>query len=351
MTTTIKENEEHKHHHKHHHHHHHHHHSKKKRNQRIGIAIIIALVAVLVVSLVYATQHGNQSKDESDSKDYHTVVYKGKTYKFNSSIVSLYLLGVDKTKTDPNRKNEQGQSDAIDMLLMDRSKKTIKVITIPRDCMTSIEEFDGEGESLGWDTNHLALAYAYGDDEESGCMRSMRATSKMLSNVPINYYAEMNMDSIEKLQAIVGGLQVTVPNNSLKKKFGWSKGQTITINESNVESYVRYRDIKVDFSPGTRQERQKTYYQAYYEKLTQLLKKDFNGTIQKMYSLLKTVTTNLSYDTLVDFGNMLLDYSFDDSQYYNIPGKYVSGDEYDEYHINKTKLKEMVLKLYYTQEK
>lgn len=347
MTTTIKENEEHKHHHKHHHHHH----SKKKRNQRIGIAIIVVLVAVLVVSLVYAMSNSKKSKDDSDTSDYHTVVYKGKTYTYNSSIVSLYLLGVDKTKTDPNRKNEQGQSDAIDMLLMDRKNKTIKVITIPRDCMTSIEEFDGEGNSLGWDTNHLALAYAYGDDEQSGCMRSMRATSKMLSNVPINYYAEMDMDNIAKLQAIVGDLQVTVPNNSLKNLYGWSKGQTITINESNVEKYVRYRNTKVDFSSGPRQERQKSYYQAYYAKLKQLLKTDFNGTISKMYSLLKTVTTNLSYDTLVDFGNMLLDYSFDDSQYYNIPGKYVSGDEYDEYHINKTKLKEMVLKLYYTQEK
>jgi anionic cell wall polymer biosynthesis LytR-Cps2A-Psr (LCP) family protein len=346
MTTTIKENEEHKHHHKHHHHH-----SKKKRNQRIGIAIIVVLVAVLVVSLVYTMSNSKKSKDDSDTSNYHTVVYKGKTYTFNSSIVSLYLLGVDKTKTDPNRKNEQGQSDAIDMLLMDRKNKTIKVITIPRDCMTSIEEFDGEGNSLGWDTNHLALAYAYGDDEQSGCMRSMRATSKMLSNVPINYYAEMDMDNIAKLQAIVGDLQVTVPNDSLKKKFGWSKGQTVTINESNAESYVRYRDTKINFSPGTRQERQQSYYQAYYEKLTQLLKKDFNGTISKMYALLKNVTTNLSYDTLVDFGNMLLDYSFDNNQYYNIPGKYVSGDEYDEYHINKTKLKEMVLKLYYTQEK
>ncbi len=320
---------------------------KKKRNLKIGIFVIILLVITLVVSLVFANMNkkGNSGKD-SDS-DYHQVTYNGKTYKYNASIVSILLLGIDKTKKDKNRATSQGQSDAMEMLLLDRSKKTIKLLTIPRDCMTPIETFDGGGESLGWDKNHINLAYAFGDDAESGCMHAMQAVSKMLYHIPINYYGAMDMDNLEALQNIVGDVKVKVPNDTLKKAEGWKKGDTITINAGNVEKYVRTRDTDVAFSNETRMERQRSYFQAFYEKLKVLLNKDFNGTVSKMYSLVEHVTTNISYDNIVTFGNMVTDYKFNDDSYYTIPGKYVSSDLYDEYTLDKSALHKQVITLFY----
>ena len=160
----------------------------------------------------------------------------------------------------------------------------------------------------------------------------------------------MDMDNLDALQNIVGDLKVKVPNNTLAKAEGWKKGDVITINARNVEKYVRTRDTDVAFSNETRMERQRSYFQAYYEKLKVLLKKDFNGTVSKMYSLVEHVTTNISYDNLETFGNYALDYSFDDGSYYTIPGHYVSSDLYDEYNLDQTALHKQVITLYYQAE-
>lgn len=320
--------------------------TKKKRRQRLGIAVILILVIALVASLIFSQSKTKKSSSSEDS-DYHTVTYNGKTYNYNTSIVSILLLGIDKTKKDKNRATSQGQSDAIEMLLLDRKSKQIKLLSIPRDTMTPIETFDGAGESVGWSTNHLTLAYAFGDDAESGCMHAMQAVSRMLYHVPINYYGAMDMDSITTLQNIVGDIQVKVPNNSLAKSDGWKKGDVITVNASNVEKYVRTRDTDVDFSAETRLERQESYFKAFYKKLKVLLNKDFDGTVSKMYALAKKVTTNIGYDDIVTFGNMVLDYGFGDSNYYTVPGTYKTSDLYDEYHLNKKALRKQVIRLFY----
>ena len=324
--------------------------TKKKRNTYIGMVIIVILVIALAGSLIYINSTKKKVNTKDHSSDYHEVTYQGKKYRYNSSVISILLLGIDKTKKDKNRATSQGQSDAMEMLLLDRSTKKLKLLTIPRDCMTPIESFDGSGESLGWDKNHINLAYAFGDDEESGCMHAMQAVSKMLYNVPISYYGAMDMDNLDALQNIVGDLKVKVPNNTLVKVEGWKKGDVITINARNVEKYVRTRNTDVAFSNETRMERQRSYFQAYYEKLKVLLKKDFNGTVSKMYSLVEHVTTNISYDNLETFGNYVLDYSFDDGSYYTIPGHYVSSDLYDEYTLDQTALHKQVITLYYQAE-
>lgn len=321
--------------------------NKNKKRKRIGIVIIVILAIALVVSLVYVTVNKKNMTNKDSGSDYHVVQYNGKTYYYNTSIVSILLLGIDKTKKDKNRATSQGQSDAIEMLLLDRKSKKIKLLSIPRDTMTKVESFDGSGESLGWDVNHLNLAYAFGDDEESGCMHAMQAVSKMLYNVPINYYGAMDMDNITTLQNIVGNIRVKVPNNSLAKPEGWKKGDVITINASNAEKYVRTRDTDVKFSAETRLERQESYFKAFYKKLKVLLKKDFDGTVSKMYSLAKKVTTNIGYDDIVTFGNMVLDYDFSDNNYYTIPGKYKTSDLYDEYHLDKAALHKQVISIFY----
>jgi len=120
------------------------------------------------------------------------------------------------------------------------------------------------------------------------------------------------------------------------------------LNKSNVEKYLRTRDITVDGSAITRMERHRVYFQAYYKKLYELLDFDFNGTVGKLYSLVENITTNVSYDDLVSFGNMVLEYDFDvTTSYFTLPGKSVFGGEYDEYHLNQEALKELVIDLFY----
>ena len=316
----------------------------KKMRYLLSAIVIICLVAALAISLSYVLNKKKAKTTKVSESDYHTMTYQGKEYSYNTSLISILLLGIDYT----NETNTQGQSDAIELLLLNREKKTIQLLALPRDTMTPIQVTDISGKNLGWTKNHLNLAYAYGTSKEEGCMYAMQAVSKLLGNVPITKYGSMNIKQIKMLQNVVGTLQVTIPNNSLTfVDHTWVKGRTITINSSNVEKFVRTRNTKQNYSAMARMERQKVYMKAYFMKIKTMLSTDFNGTIKKMYQVIQQITTNISYSDMVDFGNMALKYSFDDNSYYTLKGKSVTTSTYDEFHYDDKALKSLIKTLFY----
>ena len=310
----------------------------------------IYLMIILILSIILATCFFVFQKDKVNvvndkESDYHTYTYQGKTYRYNADIVSLLFLGIDTTDTSEN----QGQSDAIELVLLDRENETIKLLTIPRDTMTDIKTYDYSGKLLGWSNDHITLAYAYGTDSASGCMNSADAISRMLNNVPVNYYSAMNLSDLKEFQSIVGELEVVVPNDSASAiNPSWTTGSTITINEDNVESYVRKRDTDEDFSAYDRVERQESYLKAYIAKLKEILNSDFDNAIDSLEKLFSGLYTNISTMDLIDYANMLISYQFDtNTDIFHIPGENKRGKVYDEYIIDNSALEEMIVKLFY----
>ena len=65
----------------------------------------------------------------------------------------------------------------------------------------------------------------------------------------------------------VGGVQITVPDNSLEDVDPeFKEGAVVNITGENAEKFVRYRDTDRTQSALVRQERQKTYLQALIQK-------------------------------------------------------------------------------------
>lgn len=277
--------------------------------------------------------------------DYHNLSYQGKTYQYNTSIVSILLLGID----SENTKTEQGQADAIELLLLDRKDKKIQIISIPRDTMTEIRLFDVSGNDLGWQRQHLNLAYGYGDSPKTGCMYTMQAISRMMENIPLSHYAALDIGHLSQIHDIVGSLKVTIPNDSLVSvNESWQKGQTIDITSQNVEQYLRTRDVNTDFSNDERMERQQEYLTAYFTCLKEKLEDDFDETVAKMYEISKDLTTNLTYSDMEDFADMVLAYEFDSqNDFYTVKGQDVAGKLHDEYEVDQEALKTMIIQLFY----
>ena len=168
-----------------------------------------------------------------------TVEYKGGTYKYNDHLSNYLFLGIDtRNPVDTYQTQEDaGQADAIFVVSMDRATEEIKVLFIPRDSMTEIEVFNPSGKSLGESTDHINIQYAFGDGKQKSCELMKTAVSNLLDGLPIQGYCSMNMDGIPVITDFVGGVQITVPDNSLEDTYPeFKEGAVVNITGENAES-------------------------------------------------------------------------------------------------------------------
>lgn len=314
----------------------------KKKNVLtfIIVLLIMVLICFMFVSSYEIKEIGDEKKD-----DYHTYIYKDKEYEFNSSVVSILMLGIDKTE----EVDDLGQADAIELLLLDREKKKIKMVTIPRDTMTDIRVFDATGNDLGWFSHHLNLAYAFASNPETGCMYTSQAVSRMFNNIPISHYTSFELTSLKDVHEIVGDLKVKIPNDSLMfMNETWKEGIVLKIDSSNVETYLRARDINEDFSNEERIERQKVYLLEYFNTMKKMLETDFDNTVTKMYNISNSIVTNISLSDMESFAQMILEYDFDPNEdFITIDGKNVVGELHDEFIVYEKGLEELMIRLFY----
>lgn len=321
---------------------------KKKRNR----LLIILVVAVLIISIGTTVSFINKrtfvSAINEDIDDYHTIIYNNEKMIYNTSILSILFMGID-TK-DSN--NIQGQADFIQLVLLDRENKKIEIIPFSRDTMTEIKMFDISRNDLGWNEQHLNLAYSYGDTKKTGCMLTSQAISRLLGGIPIAYYGAADLNMLSNIQNIVGELELIIPNDSLESiNPEWSEGSEITINSDNVEAYLRTRSIHEDFSNNRRMERQKVYLEAYFKKIKEMLNKNTDETVKIIYNNCKDMTTNISLSDIETFAQMILTYDFDiDTNYHLLKGENVVGTNHDEFYLDKTYFRELILKLFYRME-
>lgn len=330
---------------------------KNKKSLFFIIIGITALVAALVGlnylddfqhSKLPTNQESSSTTETNSFNGYHYVEHNGKKYKFNSSIASILFMGVDSSDG-----GGIGQVDTIELFLLNRNDQTMQVVSLSRDIMTPIRLFDVAHNDLGWDTNHLALAYAYGSTPLNGAMLTCQAVSRLLNNIPINYFVAVDLTKLPLVHNVVGELSVEVPNDSLVEiNPDWSKGSIITITNDNVELFLRSRDSDINYSNNDRMQRQMAYLNAFFAKISEMLNKDFDNTVSRLYNLSKDLITNISLSDIESFSNMLISYSYDQqNDFYSIEGENKLGEFHDEFYVNQEKLLELLINLFYKEEK
>lgn len=279
----------------------------------------------------------------SDERGYRHVEVDGKQYDYNSDLLTLLCMGIDTTD------ESEGQSDVIDLMVLDRGEKRIKVLAISRDSMVPIRIFDASGKSLGWEEQHLALASSFGSTQERGCLLTCEAVSRLIGDIPIVYYAGANLSAFAQFQNLVGNFSVEIPDDSLESLGAeYQKGNTVTITEENAELFVRSRDTEVDFSNTSRMQRQKIYIDRYIKALKEQLEGDYEGTVSRVTGLLSQTVTNISVDEVSDFAKMIMNYEFSaDEDYIVVKGTEEKGLFHDEYHIDESELQRLVLETFY----
>lgn len=334
---------------------------KAIRQRKICMLLIIILIIVLSIlgggyyllsqKNAASPQNGGQNSDSRNQTDLSQnsdiVEYKGETYKYNDHLSNYLFLGIDTRETVDTYQSQAdaGQADAIFLVSMNRATEKIKVLFIPRDSMTRIEVFNPYGQSLGETTDHLNIQYAFGDGKEKSCELMKTAVSNMLDGLPIQGYCSMNMDGISVITDFVGGIQLTIPDDSLADvNPEYKKGAVVDITGETAEQFVRYRDIDKTQSALVRQERQKTFLQALVQKAQEKAGEDA-GFVTGLYDSVKSYTvTNMGNDI---FAKLLAASQNGITDTETVPGEGTHGENFDEYHIDEDALSDLILSMFY----
>jgi anionic cell wall polymer biosynthesis LytR-Cps2A-Psr (LCP) family protein len=174
------------------------------------------------------------------------------------------------------------------------------------------------------------------------------AVSNLLYQIPIQGYLSMNMDGIPIAVKEVGGVEVTVPNNTLEQvNPEFKEGATVYVTEATAEQFVRYRDIKQTNSAIYRMERQLVFLEAFTQKAKEKTSKNVDFIARLLESVEDDTVTNIGKDMFAKMAEAT--YSKDDI--ITIPGEGKAGAGFDEYHVNHDELFELVIQLFYKEVK
>lgn len=347
------------------HHHHHHRHSIWYRMRRwvrhnkklaVGSALIVAVGVLgggtyLHSSLQAQKQMHVTAGNSVDMKNgYRTRTYDGKEYQYNSLITTILYAGIDSEgpMEASTTYSNKARADSIALVVLDKKQKKMSILALNRDTMTQIRRFTREGDDMGLYTSHLGYAYSYGDGGEVSCENLEEAVQLLIGDIPISDYIVTNRSSMTEINDLVGGVTVTVPNNELAARHPeMVTGAKVTLDDSNVEDFLRYRDTATDFSNEGRIERQQAYITAYIDKFKELLQTDLESAWNKSEEMKDHLQTSITKSKYLGLAQLLQNVSFTDADYYRPEGTDQLGDLHDEFYLDEDAFEKLLIDLFY----
>lgn len=320
--------------------------SKIQRRKKVIflLAVVIALIAAAGgLFWKYGGTITSGTYRENSRED--TIQYDGKLYRYNDHLSNYMFLGVDTRESVETYETQQdaGQADAIFLVSYDRAENSLQCLLIPRDTMVQVEVLGPDGKSRGMTEDHINIQYAFGDGKTKSCELMRDAVSRLLYQVPIQGYCSLNMDGIPIAVDIIGGVELTVPDDSLSEiNPEFQQGAQVTITAENAEQFVRYRDIEKSQSAVVRMNRQKVFLQAYAVKARAAAEQDASVVTRLYEGIQNYMVTNMGNDLFAK----LLEAS-GSTETMTLPGKGVQGEAYDEYLVDDDQLYELVLRMFY----
>lgn len=256
-------------------------HEKKKKKKRTWLKVVGIIVLLFILAGgAFAYSVWNSLTKTVDTM--HTPIDRT-TEKRTKDLAlsdqepfSMLMLGVDE------RDGDKGRSDTMIVLTVNPQKKSVKMLSIPRDTRTEIV-----GHGTQDKINH---AFAFG-----GAKMSMDTIENFL-DIPIDYYMKINMEGFKDIVDAVGGVTVQNDLDFTSDGIHFAKG-THTLNGKEALAYSRMRhdDPSGDFG---RQSRQRAIIEAVIKEgasLSSLTKYD-----EVFAALGNNIQTNLTFDDMMN---------------------------------------------------
>ena len=279
---------------------------------------------------------------------YRLVSWNGKNYEYNDHLTNILLMGIDKTVDDSYdvESRTAGRSDVLQLISIDRLTGHYTQIQIPRNTLTEIEYQDASGNTQGKYEDYICLSFYFGDGKYKSCKLTKQAVSDLFCGIPIENYAALNLDAIQKLAELAGEVPVVVPNDSLSERYPeFQKGETVILTPENTEIFVRSRDISQTMTSFERDERQQAYLNAYKSVAKQKAGQDPHFLTELYEGLKPFMTTNMDNGQFVDMLEAAL--QDPDSVSATLPGEATHGAAHDDFYPDEEALKELIIQTFY----
>ncbi|WP_367342449.1 LCP family protein [Limosilactobacillus sp.] len=194
--------------------------------------------------------------------------------------ISVLLMGTDVGAL--NRGNKGGNTDTLELMTINPKKQSISMTSIPRDTLVKVNTSEGA------DYVKINAAYSLG-----GPKQTCKQVSELL-NVPVNYYAVINMGVLKKVVNAVGGVDVNNPFAFTYEGHHFKKGKQHLDGENALKfSRMRYSDPNNDYG------RQKRQQQIMADVITKFKKSGSVTAVNKILDAVKDgVKTNVPIDNV-----------------------------------------------------
>lgn len=243
----------------------------KKKGKYIFLSFVIGLIVVILgvfgyeyyqIQMTANTISNNHSKSDQEQ------LKQGKPF-------SILVLGTDVGALGRGTAYA-GNTDTMELITVNPAKKKVLMTAIPRDTLVRVKTKNKVTYTK------INAAYALG-----GTSGVKKQVSELL-NVPVDYYALVNMGALEKVVTAVGGVEVNNPFSFTYEGHEYPKGkQFLNGKEALGYSRMRYDDPENDYG------RQKRGQQVL---LSALQKVGKSKNIIQVNKLLETTKGNVQTD-------------------------------------------------------
>lgn len=187
--------------------------------------------------------------------------------------ISIALFGLDSDAGRAFRK-EGKRSDTMILATLNPSKNYTTIMSIPRDTKAEIV-----GHGTVEKINH---AYAYGGPKMA--IDSL----ENLFNMPIDYYATVDMDDFVFIIDNIGGIEVTSPHTFTFAEYNFVAGKKYHMNGKDALAFARSRKEAGALGDEGRQIRQQVIVKAVADKMLSI------ESVPRFNQVLKTISTSVT---------------------------------------------------------
>ena len=314
----------------------------------IVLAIALVLVAVGVASQVVDRKTIAREEEETTQWPRDMVEINGIKCTPKKNIKSYLIMGLD-SRGEAEATEEYdgtGQVDTLELVVVDYTANTYTRLPINRDTMTEVQSLDTDGTYLATTKMQLSLAHACGDGMEISCENTVDAVSNLLYGQTIDGYASLNMDAIEVLNHLAGGVTVTIEDDFSKADPTLVQGETVTLTDEQAMTYVRGR---MDVGDGTnegRMRRQTQFLSALKPILMEKCQADSSFALEIYDSLTPYMVTDQSRNDFIKLTAALIE--SEEQERLHIEGTNAVGDTgFNEFTVDEDSLADVVIQLFY----
>lgn len=322
-----------------------------KRRRRIRRLVIVLLVigAIVAAGWGFVNHSVSQGKKKIEEKTQKvikakgdTITYNGKKYELNKHMATVAFIGFDGRDNDDG--TQKGQSDTVMVVALNTDTGEARGIVIPRDSMVAVDTYSN-GSFAGQVTEQLCLQFAYGTDGDNSSQLTAAAASRVLDNIPVDYYYTLNIEGVAPINDSIGGVTLvptqTVPGTSVVE------GQETTLFGKMAEKYVQWRDTSVLTSSLDRTARQVSYLQAFASKVLSSAKSNPAALISLYQTMDDYTWTNLGLDEFSYLATTMLEHGLTSFDVVTLQGTMQQGDTFAEFYLDQDNVKQTVVDTFY----